>query len=374
MTKTPNKARARSAVPPLPLVVLQVLFTFLLTYHVGFTSLLRGQDRLVVALFFLTIVMVCVTDSLLQRKWAVAVLVVADATILMRITEGAQTIVPWAYLGYVLVMLVAAFSPTPPQFLGLTGLLCATYAISVSRFASLAAEHGLVIPVLLAMAMVYVTQLATTQSEVKSTEEAEEKARPEGTCDPLTGLPNRADFIERVWKAIHCAQNTPGFVFAVIFIDLDGFKPINDGLGHKAGDAVLIEMAKRLQACLRKGDVVARFGGDEFTLLINNVTRPDDAVRVAERVLRKVKDPIDVARKQVQVGASIGIALSTNLHSRPEDLIRDADLAMYRAKSGGKGRYEMSDQLRDTKVPEGVREKLKLQVPTPSSTQSSSQS
>jgi len=373
MTKTASKTRVHNASPPLPLVVLQMLFAFLLTYHLGFTSLLRGQDRLVVALLFLSIITVFIADSLLQRKWAVAVLVVADAAILMRVTEGTQTIVPWVYLGYVLVTLVASFSPTGPQFLGLSGLLCAAYAISVSRFASLAAEHGLVIPVLLAMAMVYVTQLATTRSEAKGPEEAEVKPRPEGTCDPLTGLPNRADFIERVWKAIQCARNTPGFVFAVIFIDLDGFKPINDGLGHKAGDAVLIEMAKRLQACLRKGDVVARFGGDEFTLLINNVTRPDDAIRVAERVLRKVKDPIDVARKRVQVGASIGIALSTNLHSRPEDLIRDADLAMYRAKSEGKGRYEMSDQLRDTKVPDAVREKLKLQVPAQSSTQGSPQ-
>jgi diguanylate cyclase (GGDEF)-like protein len=176
--------------------------------------------------------------------------------------------------------------------------------------------------------------------------------------DALTGLPNRAQFIEHAWRAVNCAKNNNEFHFAVLFIDLDGFKPINDGLGHKAGDAVLIEVAKRLQACLRKGDIVGRYGGDEFTLLINNVAGKPDAIRVAERVLRKLPDPIDVGQR-VQVGGSIGIAISTNLHGSPEDLIRQADAAMYRAKSQGKGRYEVSDQIRDTKVESGVGAKLR---------------
>jgi diguanylate cyclase (GGDEF)-like protein len=134
--------------------------------------------------------------------------------------------------------------------------------------------------------------------------------------------------------------------FAVLFIDLDGFKPINDRPGHKAGDAVLRQAAKRFQACMRRGDVVGRYGGDEFTLLINEVTGEADAVRVAERILAKLKEPIDVG-EPVMVGASIGIALSANLHERPEDLIRDADGAMYRAKAQGKNRYAFSDQARD---------------------------
>jgi diguanylate cyclase len=105
-------------------------------------------------------------------------------------------------------------------------------------------------------------------------------------------------------------------------------------------------VAKRFQACMRKGDTVGRYGGDEFTLLVNHVTGDADAIRVAERVLTKLKEPIDVG-EPVMVGASIGIALSNNLHERSEDLIRDADGAMYRAKAKGKNQYIFSDQALD---------------------------
>jgi diguanylate cyclase (GGDEF)-like protein len=164
--------------------------------------------------------------------------------------------------------------------------------------------------------------------------------------DALTELPNRAQFIERVTRSIQCCRQNRDFQFAVLFIDLDGFKPINDKFGHKAGDAVLRHTARRLQACLRKGDSVGRYGGDEFTLLINNVSGASDTIRVAERVLKKLKEPIHVG-EDVHVGASIGIALSTNLHEGPEDLIRDADSAMYRAKTQGKNRFVISDQALD---------------------------
>ena len=177
------------------------------------------------------------------------------------------------------------------------------------------------------------------------------KAAPQAGADALTGLPNRTQFIEHVWRSIKAAQNN-NILFAILFIDLDGFKPINDGLGHKAGDAVLVEIGRRLRGCLRGADVAARYGGDEFTLLINNIGGQADAIRVAERVLSRVKEPI-LAGKRVQVGATIGIALSTNVHHSPEDLIRDSDAAMYRAKSQGKGRYEISDQLKDTGLAAG---------------------
>ena len=175
--------------------------------------------------------------------------------------------------------------------------------------------------------------------------------------DALTGLPNRAQFLEQVARAIQCGRADRDIQFAILFIDLDGFKPINDRLGHKAGDAVLRHTAKRFQACMRKGDIVGRYGGDEFTLLVHHVTGPADAIRVAERVLAKLKEPIDVG-EPVMVGASIGIALSTNLHERPEDMIRDADGAMYRAKAQGKNQYVVSDQARD--IPnEELKDRLK---------------
>jgi diguanylate cyclase (GGDEF)-like protein len=171
----------------------------------------------------------------------------------------------------------------------------------------------------------------------------DETSRHTSAKDPLTGLPNRAQFLEQVGRIIQYRYINRNFQFAVLFIDLDGFKPINDKLGHKAGDVVLRHAAKLLQGCVRKGDLVGRYGGDEFTVLLTNVKSPADAARVAESILSKIRTPINVG-ESVVVGASIGIAMSTNLHEGAEDLIRDADAAMYRAKAQGKNCYVVSDQ------------------------------
>lgn len=359
MAMESNKGAADGSSLRVSLALLQILFIVLLSYHDAFTDLIISHDDAILGLIFLTIVILCLPHSLLNTRGAIFFLTAANTAILVKVTLQARSIEPGLYLGYILVMLTASFSPSYAQFLFLGGLLCTVYGMSVHQFGSLFAEQSLVVPILLAMTLVYANRTYTAEDAVKQGADAEDKARSEAMCDALTGLPNRAQFTDWLWRAIQCGRNNHEFLFAVLFVDLDGFKPINDGLGHKAGDAVLIETAKRLHACLRKGDVVARHGGDEFTLLVNNVNGKEDAIRVAERVLRKVKEPIDLARKRVQVGASIGIALSTNIHERPEDLIRDADLAMYRAKSQGKGNYSVSDQLRDTKVPEGARMKLR---------------
>ncbi|MGH7166494.1 MAG: diguanylate cyclase domain-containing protein [Nitrospiraceae bacterium] len=358
MARNPINDATQGASVRVPLVVLQLLFTFFLSYHVQLEDLVTGHDAPTLGLIVLAMAILCLPNSLLNTRWAIFFLTAANTALLVKLTQEARTIEPGLYLGYVLVMLTASFSPSHTQFLVLGGLLSIVYGTSVYQFGALSAEHSLLVPILFAMALIYVNQTYSAGDDLKPTSETEDRARSEAMCDALTGLPNRAQFTDWLWRAIQCARNNHEFLFAVLFVDLDGFKPINDGLGHKAGDAVLIETARRLHACLRKGDVVARHGGDEFTLLINNVNGKDDAIRVAERVLRKVKEPINIPRKRVQVGASIGIALSTNLHERPEDLIRDADLAMYRAKSQGKGNYAVSDQLRDTKVPEGVKLKL----------------
>jgi diguanylate cyclase (GGDEF)-like protein len=190
------------------------------------------------------------------------------------------------------------------------------------------------------------SKIGFAQAEIQRIADTQEQTRHESMIDALTGLPNRAQFLEHVARSVQYGQRSRDFQFAVLFIDLDGFKPINDKLGHKAGDAVLRHTAKLFQGCLRKGDVIGRYGGDEFTFLINNVHGPSDAIRVAERVLLKIQTPINVG-ETVTVGASIGIALSTNLHERAEDLVRDADGAMYRAKARGKNCYVMSDQASD---------------------------
>jgi diguanylate cyclase (GGDEF)-like protein len=191
--------------------------------------------------------------------------------------------------------------------------------------------------------LVFLSKISIAQAEIRRIADTEEQSRKESMCDALTGLPNRAQFLEKVERSVKCGQHNREFHFAILFVDLDGFKPINDRLGHKAGDAVLRHTAKLFQGCSRKGDLVARYGGDEFTFLINNVKGPTDAIHVAERILAKVEAPINVG-EPVKVGASIGIALSTNVHERAEDLIRDADGAMYEAKGKGKNCYVVSDQ------------------------------
>lgn len=167
--------------------------------------------------------------------------------------------------------------------------------------------------------------------------------------DGLTGLANRSLFMEHLERAVeHNKRDTlteslreRNFQFAVLFVDLDRFKLINDSLGHLLGDRLLIAIVGRLQACLRPTDIIARFGGDEFTVLLENLSDVSDTIRVAERIQTELSLPFDLSGQEVFITASIGIALSATSYNQPEDLVRDADIAMYRAKIGGKARYEI---------------------------------
>jgi diguanylate cyclase (GGDEF)-like protein/PAS domain S-box-containing protein len=170
--------------------------------------------------------------------------------------------------------------------------------------------------------------------------------------DPLTGLPNRLLFIDRLGLAIKHARRHRDHVFAVLFFDLDGFKMINDSLGHLTGDQLLVGVANRLEKCLRSSDTVARFGrgftmarlgGDEFTVLLEDLKELGDAKKAAERLMKELASPFVLAGKEVFTSVSIGIALSNPSYEEPEDILRDADTAMYRAKSLGKARYEVFD-------------------------------
>jgi diguanylate cyclase (GGDEF)-like protein/PAS domain S-box-containing protein len=156
--------------------------------------------------------------------------------------------------------------------------------------------------------------------------------------DPLTGLANRVLFLDRVSHALSLVRRH-GHTLAVLFVDIDGFKTINDSLGHTAGDRLLITIAERLLTCVRSADTVARLGGDEFALLIEDATDDNGATAVAERIVSAVRHPIHLEGKDVFVTASIGIATATD-EGNAVDLLRDADMAMYMAKSRGKNRYE----------------------------------
>ena len=162
-------------------------------------------------------------------------------------------------------------------------------------------------------------------------------------ADVLTGLPNRILFMDRLGRSVERAKYRKGYLFAVFFLDLDRFKVVNDSLGHLIGDQLLIATARRLQTCLHTGDTIARLGGDEFSILVDDIREVSDATRIAERIERQLALPFNINGHEVFTTASIGIALSSSGYERPEDLLRDADTAMYRAKALGKARYEVFD-------------------------------
>ncbi|HEY0497771.1 MAG TPA: sensor domain-containing diguanylate cyclase [Kutzneria sp.] len=158
--------------------------------------------------------------------------------------------------------------------------------------------------------------------------------------DSVTGLASRSLFLDRLAHQLE-ATGHGGSRVALLFIDLDRFKAINDTLGHAAGDTLLTITADRIVAQLRDSDVAARFGGDEFAVMLQNVSTPVDAAKVADRILRGLHEPMRIAGRQLQVNASIGIALSTHGMTDPAALVRRADIAMYRAKRNGRGRYDV---------------------------------
>jgi diguanylate cyclase (GGDEF)-like protein/PAS domain S-box-containing protein len=186
--------------------------------------------------------------------------------------------------------------------------------------------------------------------DITDRKQAERRLLHDAFHDALTGLPNRALFIDRLKLALARHKRLGAAQFCVLFLDLDRFKVINDSLGHAIGDHLLVGIARRLETCLRPGDTVARLGGDEFTVLLEDVSDTREVIAVAERIETELSLPFNLGGHEVFTTASIGIAPSATGYERAEDILRDADTAMYRAKSLGKSRHEIFDKEMHTRA------------------------
>lgn len=196
----------------------------------------------------------------------------------------------------------------------------------------------------------HVTHFVSVMREVTERKIVEEQLRRNAFHDSLTGLPNRLLFMERLTQTVERATEDESYHFALLFLDLDRFKVINDSLGHLVGDQLLVAIARRLEGCLKQEDMVARLGGDEFTILLEGIEHDGDAEKIAERVQQALSAPFNLSGHEIFTSASIGIMLSSTEFDRPEDLLRGADIAMYRAKAQGKARYEVFDTDMHTQV------------------------
>jgi diguanylate cyclase (GGDEF)-like protein/PAS domain S-box-containing protein len=187
-------------------------------------------------------------------------------------------------------------------------------------------------------------RMAGSLTDITSRKKVEKQLIYNALYDNLTGLANRTLFSNRLSHAMQRLKRNQDYLFAIIFLDLDRFKVVNDSLGHRAGDEILKTIAHRLELCIRPGDTASRLAGDEFVILLEGIKDISDAERVVKRIQGKFQEPIQLSHQQIiHTSASIGIVMGSLTYDRPEDLLRDADTAMYRAKSMGIGKYEKFD-------------------------------
>lgn len=190
---------------------------------------------------------------------------------------------------------------------------------------------------------------------ISDRKQAEDQVRYAAFHDGLTGLPNRTLLSDRMSMAVERAKKNSDYNFAVLFIDLDRFKVVNDTMGHEMGDKLLVDLANRLKECVRTIDTLARLGGDEFAILLDSITNPKLALDIAERIQESLSQPFDLYGQEFFTSASIGISFSTLGYDSPEDILRDADTAMYRAKANGKARHEVFDLGMHTRAVESLK-------------------
>lgn len=199
--------------------------------------------------------------------------------------------------------------------------------------------------------------LNSMKQEVKDRRKIELQLQRQVYYDQLTNLPNRKLFLKKLDRVSERRRKHDDYLFAILFMDVDNFKIVNDSLGHIIGDELLVSIAQRLQNCVRSVDTVARFGGDEFVILIDDIDDITDALNVADRIQKELKSPFKLSDQEVIMTASIGIVQNTMGYEKKEDFLRDADIAMYRAKANGKSRYEMFD----SEMYDSIKRRLELE-------------
>ena len=186
-------------------------------------------------------------------------------------------------------------------------------------------------------------RMAGSMTDITRRKQTEARLLHEAMHDALTGLPNRILFMDRLELALRRFRRDPNKLFSVLFFDLDRFKHVNDSLGHQVGDELLAQVAGRLLGCLRPGDTLARLGGDEFAIVLNDIAGPTDAIFVVERLQESLAQEFDIEAHSIYTTASIGIAVSSEAYRTPDEILRDADIAMYRAKNSGHATYAVFD-------------------------------
>lgn len=206
-----------------------------------------------------------------------------------------------------------------------------------------------------------VLRMAGSQADITDRKLSEQRLLHDAFHDSLTGLPNRALFMDRLSVSIERCKRYENYLFAVLFMDLDHFKEINDNMGHVKGDQLLIEASKLIKSVLRPTDTIARIGGDEFVLLLEEISSINDATIVAERIQSVLINSLKFYSKKISISASIGIVMSTSAYQRSEDMLKDADIAMYRAKANGRAKYEIFDPTMRDKVLERQAMGIELQ-------------
>jgi len=193
-------------------------------------------------------------------------------------------------------------------------------------------------------------RMTGSQTDITERKQAEEKLVFNAVHDALTGLPNRLLFFDRLSHCIELSCRRKGFSFAVLYLDLNRFKVINDSLGHLLGDRLLVEIGSRIKQVIRKGDTLSRLSGDEFAILCEDIEDITEATNLADRIQSELLEPIDLDGQKVVVSCSIGLTESSIGYECPEDMLRDADIAMYRAKRGASSRYEIFDSTMHEKA------------------------